>query len=229
MQQGSALATQTLVLTDLQTSERGGWEEQEVGVCRASDQEKRWKRVWFHRGRKLSDEGAATDQSTVQRRIFDACLLFGVWTITVLTPACSSDRHVRCEGNQMCFFSYSWSWMCCTLGLSWTGGLLTGTLSSAGKMEEICTSLFRPALSAHKVRSTFIRGPAEKYAVLTVATVLARNVYHIGGSVAVPQKCRLTQIGKLTSLCVYKCSYRNAMCLTEENWQILISPPLLFP
>ncbi|XP_035478412.1 1-phosphatidylinositol 4,5-bisphosphate phosphodiesterase eta-1 isoform X3 [Scophthalmus maximus] len=61
-------------------------------------------------------------------------------------------------------------------------------------MEEICTSLFRPALSAHKVRSTFIRGPAEKYAVLTVATVLARNVYHIGGSVAVPQKCRLTQI-----------------------------------
>ncbi|XP_034459768.1 1-phosphatidylinositol 4,5-bisphosphate phosphodiesterase eta-1 isoform X2 [Hippoglossus hippoglossus] len=62
-------------------------------------------------------------------------------------------------------------------------------------MEEICSSLFGPAaLSAHKVRTTFIAGPAEKYTVLTVATLLARNVFHIGGTVAVPQKCRLTQI-----------------------------------
>ncbi|KAM7399194.1 hypothetical protein PAMP_018480 [Pampus punctatissimus] len=62
-------------------------------------------------------------------------------------------------------------------------------------MEEICSSVFGPtALSAHKVRSTFVYGPAEKSAVLTVANLLARNVYHIGGTVAVPQKCRLTQI-----------------------------------
>ncbi|KAM8902901.1 1-phosphatidylinositol 4,5-bisphosphate phosphodiesterase eta-1 isoform 2-T2 [Spinachia spinachia] len=46
------------------------------------------------------------------------------------------------------------------------------------------------ALSSNKVRSPFIHGPS----VLTVATLLARNVYHIGGTVAVPQKCRLTQI-----------------------------------
>ncbi|XP_034723097.1 1-phosphatidylinositol 4,5-bisphosphate phosphodiesterase eta-1 isoform X2 [Etheostoma cragini] len=48
--------------------------------------------------------------------------------------------------------------------------------------------------SAPKVRSAFFYGSAEKSAVLTVATLLARNVYHIGGTVAVPQKCRLTQI-----------------------------------
>lgn len=70
----------------------------------------------------------------------------------------------------------------------------------AEKMEEIG---FGPtALSAHKVRSTFIYGPAEKSAVLTVATLLARNVYHIGGTLAVPQKCRLTQIGKCVCVCV---------------------------
>lgn len=38
---------------------------------------------------------------------------------------------------------------------------------------------------------------------MTVATLLARNVFHIGGTVAVPQKCRLTQIGKLNSVCVH--------------------------
>lgn len=70
-------------------------------------------------------------------------------------------------------------------------------------MEEICLSLFGPtALSSHKGRSNFIYGPAEKSAVLTVATLLARNVIYIGGTVAVPQKCRLTQIGKLISVCV---------------------------
>ncbi|KAK2912384.1 hypothetical protein Q8A73_006497 [Channa argus] len=61
-------------------------------------------------------------------------------------------------------------------------------------MEEICSSLFGPgALSAHKVRSAFINASAEKSAVSTVAALLARNVYHIGGTVAVPQKCRITQ------------------------------------
>lgn len=71
-------------------------------------------------------------------------------------------------------------------------------------MEEICSSLFGPtALSAHKVRSTFIYGPAEKTAALTVATLLAHNIYHIGGTLAVPHKCRLTLTGKSMSLCAY--------------------------
>lgn len=101
--------------------------------------------------------------------------------------------------------------------LRWTP---TGTLFSAEKMEEICSSLFGPgALSAHKVQSTFICGPAEKSAVLTVATLLARNVYHIGGTVAVPQKCRLKQTGKLMSCVCRVCESRhyNSMCLTEGN------------
>lgn len=72
-------------------------------------------------------------------------------------------------------------------------------------MEEICSSLFGPgAISAHKVRSVFINGPAERSAVLTVAALLARNVYHIGGTVAVPQKCRITQPGKFISLYLSK-------------------------
>ncbi|XP_031729338.1 1-phosphatidylinositol 4,5-bisphosphate phosphodiesterase eta-1 isoform X2 [Anarrhichthys ocellatus] len=59
-------------------------------------------------------------------------------------------------------------------------------------MEEI--SFGPTALPANKVRSAFIYGPAEKSSALRVATLLARNVYHISGTVAVPQKCRLTQI-----------------------------------
>lgn len=70
-------------------------------------------------------------------------------------------------------------------------------------MEEMFPSLFDPtALSARKVRSNFIYGP-EKSAVVTVATLLARNVYHVGGTVAVPQKCRLSQIGKFMHVCVW--------------------------
>lgn len=84
----------------------------------------------------------------------------------------------------------------------------TGSLFSAEKMEEICSSVLGPtALSAPKVRSNVVYGPAEKPAVLTGATLLARNVYHIGGTVAVPQKCRLTQIGKFMSVCVCECRH----------------------
>lgn len=61
-------------------------------------------------------------------------------------------------------------------------------------MEERSSSLFGP--TAHKVQSNFIYAPAEKSAVLTVAMLLARNVYHVSGTVAVPQKCRLSQTGK---------------------------------
>lgn len=64
-------------------------------------------------------------------------------------------------------------------------------------MEEICSSLCGAgALSSHKVQTNYIYDPAEKSTVLTVATRLARNVFHIGCTVAVPQKCRLTQIGE---------------------------------
>lgn len=80
-------------------------------------------------------------------------------------------------------------------------------------MEQIYSSVFGPtALSTHKVRPTFIYGPAEKSAVLTVATLLARNVYHIGGTVAVPQKCRLGEL-----MCVCLCRYYNSMCLTVRE------------
>lgn len=61
-------------------------------------------------------------------------------------------------------------------------------------MEEICSSLCG-ALSS-QVQANFIYDPAEKSTVLTVATHRARNVFHIGGTVAIPQKCRLTQIGE---------------------------------
>lgn len=79
---------------------------------------------------------------------------------------------------------------------------------SAEKMEEICSSLFGPtAIADHKVRPNFINGSDENSAVLTVAMLLARNVFHIGGTVAVPQKGRLTQTGKLmcVSVCVRQC------------------------
>lgn len=83
-------------------------------------------------------------------------------------------------------------------------------------MDEICSSQFGPiGLSSQKVRSPFIDGPAEKSAVLTVATLLARNVYHIGGTLAVPQKCRLTLIGKLMSVYVFVWLYRQKYFSTE--------------
>ncbi|XP_020563868.1 1-phosphatidylinositol 4,5-bisphosphate phosphodiesterase eta-1 isoform X6 [Oryzias latipes] len=59
-------------------------------------------------------------------------------------------------------------------------------------MGEICSSFVGPsALSAHKVRSGFFYVSTEKP---TGTTLLARNIYFIGGTVAVPQKCRLAQI-----------------------------------
>lgn len=73
--------------------------------------------------------------------------------------------------------------------------LIDGLGRGAG-MEETF-SLFGPVpLSSHKVRGNFMYSPREKSAVLTVATLLARTVFDVGGTVAVPHKCRLTQIGK---------------------------------
>ncbi|XP_008423282.1 1-phosphatidylinositol 4,5-bisphosphate phosphodiesterase eta-1 isoform X5 [Poecilia reticulata] len=58
-------------------------------------------------------------------------------------------------------------------------------------MGEICSSLFsRAVLSKRKVRSTFFYGSVEKS---SGASLLACNIYHIGGTVAVPHKCRLSQ------------------------------------
>lgn len=95
--------------------------------------------------------------------------------------------------------------LCCELGLNWGGLQLAPDCFVKKKMEEICSSLFGPGpISAHKVRSAFIDGPAERSAVLTVAALLARNVYHIGGTVAVPQKCRITQPGKFISVHVFE-------------------------
>lgn len=42
---------------------------------------------------------------------------------------------------------------------------------------------------------------AERSAVASVASLLARRFYYVGGSVAVPQKCRLAYLGE--------CSYGN--------------------
>lgn len=42
---------------------------------------------------------------------------------------------------------------------------------------------------------------AERSVVANVASLLARRLYYIGGSVAVPQKCRLAYLGE--------CSYVN--------------------
>ncbi|TWW77087.1 1-phosphatidylinositol 4,5-bisphosphate phosphodiesterase eta-2 [Takifugu flavidus] len=51
--------------------------------------------------------------------------------------------------------------------------------------------------------------PREKSAVLTVATLLARTVFDVGGTVAVPHKCRLTQI-------VERC-----MCVMQSGTQMV--------
>ncbi|XP_077397329.1 1-phosphatidylinositol 4,5-bisphosphate phosphodiesterase eta-1 isoform X2 [Festucalex cinctus] len=59
-------------------------------------------------------------------------------------------------------------------------------------MEEMYFSLFGP--SAHKAAASLICGSAEKSAVLAVATLLARNVERIGGTLDAPPKCRLTLI-----------------------------------
>lgn len=115
---------------------------------------------------------------------------------------CGSLQSSVCQVWCFSVLSYRWSSLCSELGLSW--GRTPGTwLLCEKEMEEICSSLFGPgAISAHKVRSAFMNGPTERSAVLTVAALLARNVYHIGGTVAVPQKCRITQPGKLICVCV---------------------------
>ncbi|XP_051933391.1 1-phosphatidylinositol 4,5-bisphosphate phosphodiesterase eta-1 isoform X3 [Hippocampus zosterae] len=59
-------------------------------------------------------------------------------------------------------------------------------------MEEIYLSIF--GLTAPKAPATLIQGSGEKSAVLAVATLLARNVEHVGGTLVAPPKCRLTLI-----------------------------------
>lgn len=64
------------------------------------------------------------------------------------------------------------------------------------EMEETCPLFGAVSLSSRKARGNFFYSPGEKSTVLTVTTLLACNVFDVGGTVAVPQKCRLTQIGK---------------------------------
>lgn len=127
--------------------------------------------------------------------------------------------------------SYRWDRLCRALGPS-RGRLLLAPDFAQTEMEEICSSLFGPgAISAHKVRSAFINGPAERSAVLTVAALLARNVYHIGGTVAVPQKCRITQPGKFTCPDVFEFQRCRSMCLSrnpintnKHKWESYLPP-----
>lgn len=50
---------------------------------------------------------------------------------------------------------------------------------------------------------------SERSAMANVASLLARRFYHVGGSVAVPQKCRLAYIGEMFLVRVSVCaSYR---------------------
>lgn len=65
-----------------------------------------------------------------------------------------------------------------------------------GEMEETCSLFSAGPLCSRKVRGNLFYSPGEKSAVLTVTTLLACNVFDVGGTVAVPQKCRVTQIGE---------------------------------
>lgn len=65
------------------------------------------------------------------------------------------------------------------------------------------SSVFGPIASSYqKVWFTLMLGSVERSAG---PSLLARNIYHIGGIVAVPQKCRFTLSGKeiLKCLCVF--------------------------
>lgn len=68
-------------------------------------------------------------------------------------------------------------------------------LTDLGEMEETFP-FFGVPLSSRKVRGTFFYKAEEKSTVLTITTLLVSNVFDVGGTVAIPQKCRLTQIGK---------------------------------
>ncbi|XP_028320422.1 1-phosphatidylinositol 4,5-bisphosphate phosphodiesterase eta-1 isoform X2 [Gouania willdenowi] len=61
-------------------------------------------------------------------------------------------------------------------------------------MERLFPSIFGSmASSSHRVRSHTIYSPPEKSSACTVATLLAQNIYRIGGTLAVPQTCRIRQ------------------------------------
>lgn len=77
----------------------------------------------------------------------------------------------------------------------------TGDTGYYTKMENVRSSVLSPnKLSGNnKMRSPYVcKANPGKASVLTVATLLARNVYHVGGTVAVPQKSRLPH-------CVERC------------------------
>lgn len=96
-------------------------------------------------------------------------------------------------------FSEAWtsSVAACVAFWEWSE-LLSLSVVPEEKMGEICSSFFsRAVLSKRKVRSTLFYGSFEKS---SGASLLACNIYRIGGTVAVPHKCRLTQSGKVGNI-----------------------------
>lgn len=98
-------------------------------------------------------------------------------------------------------------------------------------MEETCPLFDALPLSSRsrKVRGNFFYSPGEKSTVLTVTTLLAYNVFDVGGTVAVPQKCRLTQIGK--SICAFLCGQTYCLLktwLAEANFSTGMEQELMF-
>lgn len=212
---GNRTATAAHVLRDLRTSERGGRDEEDVGVENRGPDENVERCMWVFRGKTLRRgcwqglEDSTEEDEQQEFWVFHCCL-----------ENCDlpSEAGLECV---VCIFR-GWSYRCdcvlhCGTELSWTPA---GSWFSAEQMEEICSSLFGPrALSDHTGQSTFIHGPAGKSTGLTIGTLLARNVYHIGGTLVVPKKCRLTQIGKLICLCVSVCPNTVTLCLKVKNPQ----------
>lgn len=142
---------------------------------------------------------------------------FGVLAYCLECGCSLPDAHLECLSSLIWekarVFSYRWS----QGGLPLAPDFLFFFYFSE-RMEAICSSLFGP--TAHKVQSNFIYAPAEKSAVLTVAMLLARNVYHVSGTMAVPQKCRLTQTGKFMTVCVNldtREPIKGALCRFRRN------------
>lgn len=137
--------------------------------------------------------------------------------------------HLNLQFSQVWFWKRNWGFfryfkfICSTLGCLLGVNLTLLSVVLDGEMGEICSSLFsRAVLSKRKVRSTFFYGSPEKSAG---ASVLACNIYHIGGTVAVPHKYRLTQTGKKKR---EKLNYNSFLFIWIEK-QIILNIQLLFP
>lgn len=164
----------------------GGWAEGvgggRVGVC-ACDPEIGWN------GRAARLESMAEGSEVL-------VLSFGAWRV-FLHESVHQKWRVGGGSRKLSIFLRFWRFF---LGhrCTWTSGEDSNDIDAlwGGEMEETCLIFGAVPLSSRKVRSNFSYSPGEKSAVLTVATLLARNVFDVGGTVVVPQKCRLMQIGE---------------------------------